>query len=106
LEVPPEDGVPHIPNYALRRFRVDYTREVGIKHTPVFVVPTVHLQEMCTEILYNRFIVVCPITERGDIFLNFKPIVNLGLEEVGLIQEQHKMDALQQGIGTDLGEEL
>jgi len=106
LEVPPEDGVPHVPNYALRRFRVDDTREVGIKYTPIFVVPTVHLQEMCAEILHNRFIIICPITERGDIFLNLKPIVDLGLEKIGFIKEQHKMDALQQGIGTDLGKEL
>lgn len=56
------------------------------------------------------------------LFLNLEPVVDLGFEQVGFVyveivrkmrrdgrehtEEQHKMDALQEGIGADLREEL
>lgn len=40
--------------------------EMSIQHSTVFVVPSVHLQEMCPEILYHGLVIIGPFAEGCD----------------------------------------
>jgi len=75
LQIPAEDRIADIPNDALSSFCVHDTSKMGIKDSSVFVVLSVNLKEMSTEILDDSFVVIGTIAKRSDVFLDSQAIV-------------------------------
>jgi len=106
LEVVAEDGVADVGDDALRGFRVDDTSQVGIKNALVLIVPCMHLGEVCSEVAHHGIKVVWTVTVRCDVFPNFNSLLQLGLQDVCLVQEENQMGVLEEGVGADLLEKL
>lgn len=58
LKISSEYSIPHVPDNPLSSFSVNYTRKMCIENPAILIIPSMDLQEMRSEVLHDRIIII------------------------------------------------